>query len=45
VRFTGSVRYEAGAVPETLDEVWHLTKPVSGPQGWLLTGIQQIDPV
>lgn len=42
VRFTGSVRTEAGAVPDTLDEVWHLTKPREGMGGWLVAGIQQL---
>ncbi|MEJ8835551.1 Tim44 domain-containing protein [Ramlibacter sp. AN1133] len=41
VRFTGSVREQAGAVPEDLDEVWHLAKPKSGFGGWLIAGIQQ----
>ena len=41
VRFNGSVRTEAGAVPEDLDEVWHLTKPRSGFGGWMVAGIQQ----
>jgi predicted lipid-binding transport protein (Tim44 family) len=41
VRFTGSVRDEAGAVPEDLDEVWHLTKPRAGMGGWVIAGIQQ----
>jgi len=41
VRFTGSVREQAGAVPEDLAEVWHLTKPKSGFGGWMIAGIQQ----
>jgi predicted lipid-binding transport protein (Tim44 family) len=41
VRFMGSVRDEAGAVPEDLDEVWHLTKPKVGMGGWVIAGIQQ----
>ena len=41
VRFTGSVRDQHGAVPDELDEVWHLTKPRSGFGGWLIAGIQQ----
>jgi len=41
VRFTGSVRTEAGAAPEDLDEVWHLTKPRTGFGGWVVAGIQQ----
>jgi len=41
VRFTGSVREQAGAVPEDLDEIWHLTKPRTGFGGWMVAGIQQ----
>ena len=41
VRFTGSVRDQHGAVPEDLDEVWHLTKARSGLGGWVIAGIQQ----
>jgi predicted lipid-binding transport protein (Tim44 family) len=41
VRFTGSVRDEPGAVPEDLDEIWHLTKPRTGMGGWVIAGIQQ----
>lgn len=44
VRFTGSVREQAGAVPEDLDEIWHLTKPRTGFGGWLVAGIQQVVP-
>lgn len=42
VRFTGSVREQPGAIPEDLDEVWHLTKPRSGAGGWVIAGIQQV---
>lgn len=42
VRFTGSVREQHGAVPEDLDEVWHLTKPRAGFGGWVVAGIQQV---
>lgn len=41
VRFTGSVREQHGAVPEDLDEIWHLTKPTAGLGGWVIAGIQQ----
>lgn len=41
VRFTGLVREAADQAPMPLDEVWHLTKPVSGPGGWVIAGIQQ----
>ncbi|MDP3759631.1 MAG: Tim44-like domain-containing protein [Ramlibacter sp.] len=43
VRFTGSVRDQHGAVPEDLDEIWHLTKPRTGLGGWVIAGIQQRD--
>lgn len=42
VRFTGVVREQVGAQPVPLDEVWNLTKPVSGNEGWVLAGIQQM---
>lgn len=41
VRFTGSIREQAGAVPEDLNEVWHLTKSRTGLDGWVVAGIQQ----
>jgi len=43
VRFTGSVRDQHGAVPDDLDEIWHLTKPRTGLGGWVIAGIQQRD--
>lgn len=42
VRFYGLIREEADASPESFDEVWHLSKPVSGERGWLISGIQQM---
>lgn len=42
VRFTGSIREQHGAVPEDLDEIWHLTKPATGSGGWVIAGIQQV---
>ena len=41
VRFTGMLREEANAAPVAIDEMWHLTKPVTGQGGWVLAGIQQ----
>lgn len=41
VRFTGSVREQAAALPEDLDEIWHLSKPRTGFGGWVVAGIQQ----
>ncbi|WP_332823923.1 Tim44 domain-containing protein [Ramlibacter sp.] len=43
VHFSGSVRDQHGAVPEDLDEIWHLTKPRTGLGGWVIAGIQQRD--
>jgi len=41
VRFTGSVRQQRADLPEDLDEIWHLTKPLDGSGGWVIAGIQQ----
>ena len=41
VRFSGLIREEANASPETFSEVWHLSKPLDGSQGWQIAGIQQ----
>jgi predicted lipid-binding transport protein (Tim44 family) len=41
VRFTGSVREDNAQQPEAVDEIWHMTKPTSGPGGWVVAGIQQ----
>lgn len=41
VRFTGSVRTEAGVAPDDLNEVWHLTKSSTGQDGWVIAGIEQ----
>ena len=41
-RFSGLLREEANAAPVAIDEIWHLTKPISGQGGWVLAGIQQV---
>jgi predicted lipid-binding transport protein (Tim44 family) len=41
VRFSGELREAANAAPEVFSEVWHLTKPITGDQGWRVAGIQQ----
>lgn len=43
VRFHGLIREREGGPAEAFDEVWHLTKPVSGSAGWVLAGIQQLN--
>lgn len=42
VRFSGMIRENADAQPESFQEIWNLAKPVSGATGWVLAGIQQI---
>jgi len=42
VRFTGLIKAEGNAPAEPFDEVWHLTKPLQGMGGWVLSGIQQV---
>ncbi len=41
VRFSGTLKINGEA--ERLDEVWNLAKPIDGPGGWLLAGIQQLN--
>ncbi len=41
VRFHGMIREAEHAPAEAFNEIWVLTKPVSGNQGWLLAGLQQ----
>jgi predicted lipid-binding transport protein (Tim44 family) len=41
VRFSGMER-EAGKPAQPFAEVWNLSKPLRGNQGWLLAGIQQL---
>lgn len=42
VRFSGMLREESNASPESFEEVWHLTKSVDGRGGWVVAGIQQL---
>jgi predicted lipid-binding transport protein (Tim44 family) len=42
VRFNGLIREEAGAAAAPFDEIWVLTKPVSGERGWVIAGIRQL---
>jgi len=44
VRFTGTIRENKGSVPESFDETWHLVKASEGRGGWVLSGIQQMQP-
>jgi predicted lipid-binding transport protein (Tim44 family) len=42
VKFTGMIKPAPDALAEPFNEVWNLSKPVSGASGWLLAGIQQL---
>ena len=42
VKFWGTMKPAADALPEAFQEVWNLSKPVNGNTGWMLAGIQQI---
>ena len=42
VRFSGSIREDAGALPSPVEEIWHLRKPADDSSGWQLAGIQQV---
>lgn len=42
VRFSGTLREDAGAAPQAFAEVWNLQKSAQGDSGWLLAGIQQV---
>ncbi|MDN2711017.1 Tim44-like domain-containing protein [Janthinobacterium sp. SUN118] len=42
VKFTGLIRSAPDAAAEPFAEVWNMSKPVSGNNGWVLAGIQQL---
>jgi predicted lipid-binding transport protein (Tim44 family) len=42
VRFSGTLRESPGDALQGFEEVWNLAKPVNGPGGWQLAGIQQM---
>jgi len=42
VHFSGMIREEAGAVAAPFNEIWNLSKPTEGTQGWIIAGIQQV---
>lgn len=41
VRFSGQIRESADGQATSFEEIWHLSKPASGPGGWVIAGIQQ----
>jgi predicted lipid-binding transport protein (Tim44 family) len=44
VHFTGSLREDGTVMEKPFEEIWNLVKPVDGSSGWLLAGIQQLEP-
>ena len=42
VKFSGMIKESEHAPAEPFTEVWNLSKPLSGPSGWVLAGIQQV---
>ena len=41
VRFHGLIREEQDAPAADFNEIWHMTRPAQGKQGWVVAGIQQ----
>ncbi|WP_025917776.1 Tim44 domain-containing protein [Herminiimonas sp. CN] len=42
VKFSGMIKESEHAPAEPFNEVWNLSKPLSGQSGWVLAGIQQL---
>lgn len=42
VHFSGMIREMVSVAAAPFDEIWHLTKPVEGNKGWVISGIQQL---
>ncbi len=42
VKFTGTVKEDKDADLTAFTEVWNLTRPVTGKEGWVLAGVQQL---
>ncbi len=42
VQFTGMIREQVGAKANNFSEIWNLSKPVTGPGGWVLAGISRL---
>ncbi len=43
VRFTGMIKEDAANVAAPFAEVWNLSKPIAGQDGWILAGIEQVE--
>ena len=42
VEFSGLIREDVSAGPNPFREVWNITRPKSGPGGWLVAGVQAL---
>jgi len=42
VEFSGLIREDASAGPNPFREIWNITRPKSGPGGWLVAGVQAL---
>ncbi len=42
VHFSGTIREIVSAAAAPFDEIWNLSKPLEGNQGWVVAGIQQL---
>jgi len=42
VEFSGLIREDASTGPNPFREVWNITRPKSGPGGWLVAGVQAL---
>ncbi|MDR7151121.1 putative lipid-binding transport protein (Tim44 family) [Hydrogenophaga palleronii] len=42
VEFSGLIREDESAGPSPFREVWNITRPKSGPGGWLVAGVQAL---
>jgi predicted lipid-binding transport protein (Tim44 family) len=42
VEFNGLIRESADTGPTPFREVWNVTRPMSGPGGWLVAGVQAL---
>ncbi len=43
VRFTGMIKEDGVSVAAPFAEVWNLSKPTAGQDGWILAGIEQVE--
>jgi len=42
VKFSGMIKEDANALAAPFNEIWNLTKPIDGQDGWTLAGIEQV---